>query len=268
MLEDSLSSAWGELTAGNIAGWRRTNWFFAFLQTQTDKFDYAFVDVGPSLGALNRSILMAADHFITPVTADAFSLLGIRNIATWMSGWSNIYSQALDRTAVVNPAQLDRFVICRQPAITRGFIGCVLQLYMTGPAGDPLRAYNEVLGKLDREIEDNLRGFATDPSDPTLRLHGLPQMHSIHPISQAKSAPLTALTRADGLNADHLLMRDRHVQKIDTLARTIIARVEGLGATDLQPGPLPVGLPPEPGSIDLRPGPRPGHLRGNGSLRG
>ena len=38
------------------------------------------VDVGPSLGAINRSALIATDFVIVPLAADLFSRQGLRNL--------------------------------------------------------------------------------------------------------------------------------------------------------------------------------------------
>ena len=39
--------------------------FIHFL-TLCSEYDYVLFDMGPSLGAINRSILLASDYFITP----------------------------------------------------------------------------------------------------------------------------------------------------------------------------------------------------------
>src|SRR5262249_40645018 len=78
-IEDPLSRAWGDLTAARIGGFRVTHWLTTYLKAIESKFDYAFIDVGPSLGSLNRSVLCAVDYFVTPLGSDVFSLLGIRN---------------------------------------------------------------------------------------------------------------------------------------------------------------------------------------------
>ena len=39
-----------------------------------------FFDMGPSLGAINRSILLSCDYFVTPMSSDIFSILAIENI--------------------------------------------------------------------------------------------------------------------------------------------------------------------------------------------
>lgn len=36
--------------------------------------------MGPSLGAINRSILLSCDYFVTPMSSDIFSILAIENI--------------------------------------------------------------------------------------------------------------------------------------------------------------------------------------------
>lgn len=50
-------------------------------------YDLIFVDMGPSLGAINRSILLATDHFLTPMSANLFSLMAIENILLSLATW-------------------------------------------------------------------------------------------------------------------------------------------------------------------------------------
>jgi cellulose biosynthesis protein BcsQ len=53
--------------------------------------DLILVDVGPNLGAINRSALIGSDHVVIPLAADLFSLQGLRNLgptlAAWRSDW-------------------------------------------------------------------------------------------------------------------------------------------------------------------------------------
>lgn len=53
---------------------------FNNLIKQFDDYDYVFFDMGPSLGAINRSILLSCDYFVTPMSSDIFSILAIENI--------------------------------------------------------------------------------------------------------------------------------------------------------------------------------------------
>lgn len=130
-IEDTLSRAWGDLTAQKIGGFRITHWLTAYLSAIEDHYDYAFVDVGPSLGSINRSVLCAADYFLTPLGADVFSLLGIRNIASWNESWIGAYNFAYKSTENKENASLSRFSIPNQISIEKGFIGYTLQQYIT-----------------------------------------------------------------------------------------------------------------------------------------
>ncbi len=45
------------------------------------------IDVGPNLGAINRSALLAADGILIPLAADLFSLQGLRNLGPRLRDW-------------------------------------------------------------------------------------------------------------------------------------------------------------------------------------
>ncbi len=53
--------------------------------------DIVIFDLGPSLCALNRSVLIGSDYFVTPVAADLFSLYALENIGDWLEGWIKEY---------------------------------------------------------------------------------------------------------------------------------------------------------------------------------
>lgn len=49
--------------------------------------DLLLLDVGPSLGALNRAALLACDHVALPVAPDLFSLQGLCNVGPTLREW-------------------------------------------------------------------------------------------------------------------------------------------------------------------------------------
>ena len=71
--------------SGDKGAIRKLNWLNQ-LKQQNQEFDYILIDVGPSLGALNRSALLNSDFFLTPMASDIFSLLGIANIGIGLKG--------------------------------------------------------------------------------------------------------------------------------------------------------------------------------------
>ena len=69
--------------------------FWRVMKRIVDKFniEIALVDLGPNLGAINRSVLVAADYLAVPLIPDLFSLQGLKNlgpsIRDWRAGWQD-----------------------------------------------------------------------------------------------------------------------------------------------------------------------------------
>ena len=91
--EDRLSESWTRTLAGDRAALRALTAFSRIVREASARWeaDFAFLDVGPNLGALNRAALIAADYVVIPLAPDLFSLRGLRNLGPrlnqWRSGW-------------------------------------------------------------------------------------------------------------------------------------------------------------------------------------
>ena len=59
IIEDKLSQAWNETTAGEIGGIRKTNWCYSFCRTLEKRYDVVIFDVGP------KSALASSDHSLS-----------------------------------------------------------------------------------------------------------------------------------------------------------------------------------------------------------
>lgn len=64
--------------------------------SQTRKYDYVFVDLGPSAGALTRSFFLACDAFFVPIAPDRFNVQAIRTLSAIVSRWLDEHSQIRD----------------------------------------------------------------------------------------------------------------------------------------------------------------------------
>lgn len=86
--EDLLANDWRDAKGGGMRG-IRTTFVFADLVSKAKQsgYDFIFFDMGPSLGAINRSVLLAMDFFVVPMSIDVFSSWAIRNIGTTISIW-------------------------------------------------------------------------------------------------------------------------------------------------------------------------------------
>lgn len=225
--EDELSSAWAELPTGKAGGFRVSNWLRAYLRTVEDDYDIVFIDVSPSLGALNRSVLLSSDYFVAPLGADAFSVLGIRNISRWMNSWTDYYEVGLEQSERLNPGGLTRYEILTSLPIKSGFLGFTLQQYIAKAKEGvrrPTKAYERILADIPDEVDKFLSGFAAHGNLP-FHLGDVPNLYSLIPLAQSANAPIIALEARDGLVGSQFSQASRYREIIGNLAEAISERV-------------------------------------------
>lgn len=85
-VEDILSAEWANSQRSDN---RILTGFSSIMQKGAEEMeaDIILVDVGPNLGAINRSALIATDYIIVPLGADLFSFQGLRNLGHALDRW-------------------------------------------------------------------------------------------------------------------------------------------------------------------------------------
>ena len=92
--EDRLGEVWTRAMGGDEYGLRAQSAVYRVIVQASEKCaaDLVLVDLGPNLGALNRSVLAGSTHLITPVAPDLFSIRGTENLGsklrTWRREWA------------------------------------------------------------------------------------------------------------------------------------------------------------------------------------
>ena len=62
---------------------------YLFMKTAKQyEADFVLVDMGPSLGAINRNLLMTSDYFLVPMFPDYFSVMAADSLASILSQWA------------------------------------------------------------------------------------------------------------------------------------------------------------------------------------
>lgn len=97
--EDKLSDAWPRCHNADEAAFRTMTAFHRLIQQGAAwGADVVLVDVGPNLGAINRSALISSDTVCLPLAPDLFSLQGLKNlgptVAEWRSVWRGLIGKA------------------------------------------------------------------------------------------------------------------------------------------------------------------------------
>ncbi len=98
--ESVLSEAWPKsLDDSNLYRYMRIlSSFWQVVQMAADQVqaEIILIDIGPNLGAINRSVLVATDYVVIPMGADLFSLQGLKNLGPTLRKWKNQWRKRLD----------------------------------------------------------------------------------------------------------------------------------------------------------------------------
>lgn len=203
IIEDRLGSAWHDLLGGDIGGIRKTNWNTFLIETLKNDYDYIFYDLGPSLGSINRSVLIGCDYFITPMGTDIFSILGIKNISEWLTSWITLYEKSLTLAEERFSGRLESFNITPEIKIKKGYLGYTIQQYITKSKQGvrrPTKAYEEIINNVPSVIETTFENFLKDGlAKDDFKLGDVPHLYSLIPLAQSNSSPILKLKGSDGL---------------------------------------------------------------------
>ncbi|HDR9151384.1 TPA: ParA family protein [Burkholderia vietnamiensis] len=229
IVEDRLGAAWHSLKGGDLGGIRQTNWSTALCRVIQRRYDIVFFDLGPSLGALNRSILIGCDRFVTPMGTDIFSILGVRNIGEWLKSWTGLYENALKLCEKATPNRLKNYPISTSLSIQRGFSGYTLQQYITKSKQGirrPTKAYEEIINNVPAEVEKSLGNFWGSINEfSNAKLGDIPHLYSLIPLAQTVSAPIMSLKSQDGLVGSQFQQRDEYVLILSRLADNLMSNI-------------------------------------------
>ncbi len=90
--EDKFSDAWSRCHNRDESAYRTLTTFHRLIQAGTDDtVELVLIDVGPNLGAINRSALIASDQICIPLAPDLFSLQSLRNLGPTLRDWRVIW---------------------------------------------------------------------------------------------------------------------------------------------------------------------------------
>lgn len=223
--EDLLARDWGDTLTGNERGLQTTFAFRHLLNEFKDLYDFVFIDMGPSLGAINRSILLATDYFITPMSADLFSLMAIENIILSLASWRDDLRGGLDFFERRNGARYG----CDGEVVEWKllFLGYVMQQYKAKSIRGEIRAvgsYDRIIQKFPADIAKLNNSFGW-PTPNSVDLGQFPSLYSLVPMSQSAHSPIFTLGSADGVVGAHFSKVDEAGQMFAAIADRLTARM-------------------------------------------
>ena len=198
--EDQLSDAWIKSSDGDESAFRTVSSFYRIIQkaAEQQQSDAVLMDVGPNLGAINRSALIATDFVIMPVAPDLFSVKGLMNLGPALVDWRTKWKARLEK----NPEPT-----LSLPAGNMNPMGYVV-LQHNVRSSRPVKAYlkwAERLPRVYREYvlqETNVTGTIKVENDP-YQLGFLKHYQSLMPMAMEVRKPIFKLKPADGAIGSH-----------------------------------------------------------------
>ncbi|WP_407471742.1 AAA family ATPase [Xanthomonas campestris pv. raphani] len=201
--EDVLADTWNRAKGGSPADMRKQTAIHRYINAAEQKVgsDITFIDMGPNLGPLNRTILTACDYFIVPVAPDLFSIRGTQNLGNKLVSWRGEWEQ-------VKAASKSQDI--ELPGGSPVFLGYVRQQHnMRSNEQGMTRGWATFGNRLEAAIQQNIvdklqpLGQVQQWADDGWDLGGIPNLHSLVPYSQEARKPIFDCTGRDGLRGAH-----------------------------------------------------------------
>lgn len=202
-IEDALSSEWTKCLSDSPLDRERAFSITTCLARATisaaeqSDADVVLIDIGPNLGAINRSALLGADYVVIPVAPDIFSLQGLANVGLglgqWRKGWERRLQNAPDRDGGWPHGNM-------QPA---GYIVSRFSTYAGEKSAHFRRWINRVPYAYHATVLEEKNGFPETVDEDADCLAWLKDYRSLMPMAHEKRKPVFNLKPGDGAIGAH-----------------------------------------------------------------
>jgi cellulose biosynthesis protein BcsQ len=228
--EDTLSEEWlKSATDANLyRPLRILTSFWQLMRMAGDEVqaDMILVDVGPNLGAINRSVLLATDFVAIPLGTDLFSLQGLRNLGPTLRSWRISWKKRLDDWE--DSPENEQYPDFQLPLGEMRPIGYLCQQYRMC-LDRPVKAYDKWARHIPSVYRENVLAEPPDEektieNDPYC-LATVKHYRGLVPMGQERRKPIFELTSADGAMGSHAgAVRDAR-KDFELLAQKISAKM-------------------------------------------
>ncbi|MEO5377848.1 MAG: AAA family ATPase [Magnetococcus sp. DMHC-6] len=219
--EDDLSQVWLKCLGGDERSFRVISAFWRVLQNGAKNHNAKVIllDLGPNLGAINRSALIAADFVVIPLGPDLYSLQGLRNLGPtlrqWRHGWKERLTKNPDSNLLLPSGEM-------QP------LGYIIMAHSTR-SGQPVNAYEKWIGRIPQTYHQSVLNEKKESIPPATEdphcFAMLKHYRSLMPMAQEARKPIFHLKPADGAIGSHYHAVQAVYQDFKELTQKILAKV-------------------------------------------
>jgi cellulose biosynthesis protein BcsQ len=218
--EDRLSDAWLKCLNKDIYSFRITSIFKTIIEQAAQSFnaEIVLIDVGPNLGAINRTVTISSDYIVMPVASDLFSLQGIKNLGTTLNIWKRQWQQRKG----MKPENLT-ISLPENAVIPAGYI--IMQY--TAKESRPVQSYLKWANRIPGTFREFVLGEANDGSDIASDVNCialLKHFRSLAPMSMEAHKPIFLLKPADGAIGAHVYAVQKIYEEFKALTKKILEK--------------------------------------------
>jgi len=198
--EDELSSQWPNCLDRKPRAFRVMSaiWRIVEQVARYAKAEIALLDVGPNLGALNRSALIAAEHVVVPLAPDMYSLQGLNNLGPTLRRWREEWRERLQK----NP--IDKLSLPHGRMQPAGYV--VMQHGLRD--NRPVKAYKRWMDRIPQTYHSAILYESDKAPEEILKdthcLALLKNYRSLMPLAMEAHKPMFHLRPADGAIGAHV----------------------------------------------------------------
>lgn len=195
-IEAEFSSNWPKCLDQEERAFRITTAFSRLITSAGKKMnaDWAIIDMGPNLGSINRSVLIASHYVVFPLSPDLFSYQGLQNVGNFLNKWRAEWTERKEK----KPQQLE-FVLPEGKMTPLGYI--IMRHSMRHDR--PVKAYQKWMDKIPTAYTNYVKPSLQSQEKNSYLLDHLKDYRSLMPMAQEKTKPMFLLKPGDGAIGAH-----------------------------------------------------------------
>jgi chromosome partitioning protein len=196
--EDKLSDAWPKCHNRDESAFRVMTAFHRVIEAASNQqVEIVLIDVGPNLGAINRSALIASDYVVLPLAPDLFSLQGLKNLGPklreWRENWSELLNKAPEGVSMPKGQM--------RPS---GYVVMQHGLRDSRPVKAYLRWMVRIPNIYRNSVLDEMSSSSVDVNSDPYNLALLKHYRSLMPLAMEARKPMFFLKPAEGAIGAHV----------------------------------------------------------------
>jgi chromosome partitioning protein len=201
--------------------------FYKLISACADKYkvDYVFIDLNPSLSAINQTLLFSSNYFIVPCGVDYFSKQAIKSLSKVLPNWSNWY----------NKAQIHfKDSVYPLPDFSAKFLGYTVNNFNTR-SKKPASAVQKMIDSLDNEIRTTFipalrdNSILLEQANDDYRLAEIKSFNTLQQVSHNVSKPVFSLMKTDTGNTGKIKdNQELSINDVDVLFNNLYDKITKL----------------------------------------